>query len=88
MPLLAMRMHHGRGFVKALCVTGFLLSGPAVALADGALPDSETILVPADRPQEIVLVTNFGLVISEDVGRTWLWSCEQQAAWPALFLIK
>ena len=80
-----MRMHRGRGFAKALCVTAFLLSGPTVALADGALPDSQTILVPADRPQEIILVTNFGLVISEDAGGTWQWSCEQPANGFALF---
>src|SRR4029077_4082055 len=30
-----------------------------------------------DRPQEILLVTNFGLVTSADGGATWLWSCEQ-----------
>src|SRR5262249_11534253 len=40
-------------------------------------PDSENILTPADRPQEIVLVTNFGLISSSDGGQTWLWSCEQ-----------
>jgi hypothetical protein len=37
------------------------------------------VLVPADRPNEILLVTNFGLVLSEDGGRSWLWSCEQAA---------
>jgi len=46
-------------------------------LANGAFPDSETVLTPADRPQEIVLVTNFGLITSADGGTTWLWSCEQ-----------
>jgi hypothetical protein len=54
---------------------GLLASG--TALANGAFPDSESILTPADRPQEIVLVTNFGLVSSTDNGQTWLWSCEQ-----------
>jgi hypothetical protein len=36
-------------------------------------------MVPADRPDEILLVTNFGLVSSEDGGRSWVWSCEQAA---------
>jgi len=48
------------------------------ARANGAFPDSENIMTPADRPQEIVLVTNFGLVTSSDGGATWLWSCEQE----------
>jgi len=54
------------------------LSASATAWANGAFPDSESILTPADRPQEIVLVTNFGLVSSTDNGQTWLWSCEQE----------
>jgi hypothetical protein len=47
------------------------------AHADGALPGSLGILLPADKPQQIVLGTNFGLIWSEDAGATWLWTCEQ-----------
>ena len=47
------------------------------ARADGAFPDSQTVLAPTDRPHEILLATNFGLVRSEDDGQTWTWSCEQ-----------
>jgi hypothetical protein len=53
------------------------LGSSATARANGAFPDAENILTPADRPQEILLVTNFGLISSSDGGRTWLWSCEQ-----------
>jgi len=49
------------------------------AHADGAFPDGQSILVPADRPQEILLATNFGVLASEDAGATWIWSCEQPA---------
>jgi hypothetical protein len=52
---------------------------PHLARANGAFPNGQSILVPADRPDEIVLATNFGLVTSEDAGRTWLYSCEQAA---------
>jgi hypothetical protein len=55
------------------------LTAPAAAHADGAFPDSETILTPAARPHDIVLVTNFGLIRSSDDGATWSWSCEQSA---------
>jgi hypothetical protein len=53
------------------------LAAPAAAHANGAFPDSQSVLTPADRPREIVLVTNFGLFLSEDDGASWLWSCEQ-----------
>jgi hypothetical protein len=50
-------------------------TGPA--RADGAFPDSAGVLTPADRPNEMLLGTNFGLLISEDGGVSWQWSCEQ-----------
>ena len=46
------------------------------ARADGAFPDSLQILLPADRPNVIGLATNFGVILSEDAGRTWQWVCE------------
>jgi hypothetical protein len=52
---------------------------PAHALANGAFPDAQSILTPADRPGQILLVTNFGVIMSADAGATWLWSCETDA---------
>jgi len=60
----------------ALVVGGALLPARA-ARADGAFPDSLGIIAPADRPHDIVLATNFGVVTSIDDGQTWTWSCEQ-----------
>ena len=51
--------------------------GARSAAADGAFPDSMNVLVPAGRPGEIVLATNFGIITSEDGGASWAWSCEQ-----------
>src|SRR3954469_1509241 len=51
--------------------------GPATAHANGALPSSYGILLPADKPQEVVLATNFGMIVSEDAGKSWLWTCER-----------
>ena len=50
---------------------------PATARANGAFPDSQTVITPAGRPQEILLVTNFGVLISQDGGTSWQWSCER-----------
>jgi hypothetical protein len=47
------------------------------AFANGALPASLGILVPEDRLQQIALATNFGLIVSDDAGVSWQWTCEQ-----------
>jgi hypothetical protein len=64
---------------EALAVAGVVMGIAAAARADGAFPAGEAVLVPPDDPQEIFLVTNFGVVLSEDGGATWSWSCEQDA---------
>jgi len=58
-------------------VAAILLLTSAPARADNAFPNSESIMTPEDRPQDFLLVTNFGLITSTDGGATWLWSCEQ-----------
>jgi hypothetical protein len=59
--------------VIALCAA--LLA--AAASADGAFPDSSSAILPRDRPHEIIVSTNFGLILSEDDGATWGWVCEE-----------
>jgi MYXO-CTERM domain-containing protein len=41
--------------------------------------------LPADRPHQIVLATNFGLILSEDDGATWSWVCEPDPNDTAIF---
>jgi len=65
-----------RVWVRAV-VAAVAFCTPAAARANGAFPDSESILTADDHPQQILLVTNFGLISSADNGKTWLWSCEQ-----------
>ncbi|HEV3031136.1 MAG TPA: sialidase family protein [Polyangia bacterium] len=50
--------------------------GTRAVRADGAFPDSLTIVVPADRPHRLALATNFGLISSDDDGAAWSWVCE------------
>jgi hypothetical protein len=52
---------------------------PRRARADGAFPDSLGPLLPPDRPNEFMLATNFGVVLSGDAGQTWTYSCERLA---------
>ena len=61
----------------SLLLTLSTLLGPTPARADGSFPEPRQILLPADRPEQIILATNFGLILSEDSGETWLFSCEQ-----------
>jgi MYXO-CTERM domain-containing protein len=46
------------------------------ARANGAFPDAMKILVPPDRPHQIAVATNFGLLLSDDDGGSWRWLCE------------
>src|SRR6185436_11358009 len=88
---LGTRLRSPSGTLALVMVALAALGGQAAA--DGAFPDSSQILLPATRPHRIVLVTNFGLIISEDDGATWEWACEprgddntilyQQAAAPS-----
>ncbi|HEY4395848.1 MAG TPA: hypothetical protein VGP64_17395 [Polyangia bacterium] len=66
-------------FLVALLVA---LLGPlgGAARANNGIPGSLGVLLPLDKPQEIGLATNFGLILSDDGGVTWTWTCEQAAS--------
>jgi hypothetical protein len=53
-----------------------VVSIAGAARADGAFPDSLSIVAPVDRPHHIALATNFGLISSNDDGGSWSWVCE------------
>jgi hypothetical protein len=50
---------------------------PARALADGAFPDELTLFAPKDKPRQVIVSTNFGLIVTNDDTQTWSWVCEQ-----------
>jgi hypothetical protein len=62
---------------RSVCFALALLAAVPPARADGAFPDELAIFLPPSRPHEIVLVTNFGLLLSVDDGATFRWVCEQ-----------
>jgi MYXO-CTERM domain-containing protein len=66
------------GLVLAGTVALFAsLASSGQARANGALPASLGIMLPADKPQDVVLATNFGIILSDDGGASWLWTCER-----------
>src|SRR3954469_24359291 len=67
----------------SVAVSVAVLLGPlwfsGVAHANNGIPGSLGILLPLDKPQEIGLATTFGLILSDDGGASWVWTCEQAA---------
>src|SRR5947208_13167944 len=60
----------------ALALCGFLVAGPHPARANGAFPDEFSIHFPPNAPHRILVGANFGMLVSEDDGATWRYSCE------------
>lgn len=65
-----------RSLVGAVLTLAVLAQAPTAARADGAFPDSLAVLLPADRPESILVATNFGVLVSGDAGATWFFVCE------------
>ncbi|HXU05886.1 MAG TPA: MYXO-CTERM sorting domain-containing protein [Polyangia bacterium] len=61
--------------IATISVVALLYAG--AARANGAFPDSQSIMTPESRPHEIRLATNFGIIASDDDGQNWVWSCER-----------
>ena len=50
---------------------------PAAPRRTARFPSRTRCCCPPTGPQQIVLSTNFGLIISDDGGATWQWTCER-----------
>ncbi len=83
-----MRARLSSGRTGSLLLVLSALLGTAPVRADGSYPEPRQILLPADRPEQIILGTNFGLLFSEDAGESWLFSCEQKlSAYASAYLL-
>jgi photosystem II stability/assembly factor-like uncharacterized protein len=59
-----------------LAFFGLVLFGSSPVFANGAFPDEFSIHFPLSAPHTILLGANFGLLVSDDDGATWRYSCE------------
>jgi MYXO-CTERM domain-containing protein len=64
-------------WTAAFAVAVAVATAPRVARGNGAFPESDSVLLPADRPNEILLATNFGIIETADGGGSWQWTCER-----------
>jgi hypothetical protein len=61
---------------RSLFFVAVLAATSGIARANGAFPDAQQVILPSDRPHQILVSTNFGVLISDDDGATWRWVCE------------
>jgi len=61
---------------KGLAAFALVVFAASGARANGAFPDEFSIHFPVGAPNRIAVGANFGLVISEDNGASWRYSCE------------
>jgi photosystem II stability/assembly factor-like uncharacterized protein len=59
-----------------LAFCGLLFAASSKVFANGAFPDEFSIHFPSQSPDTILLGANFGLLVSNDDGVTWRYSCE------------
>jgi len=72
---MAGHLRRGCSTARLACVW-LALAAAMAARADGAFPDEFSIHFPANAPHRIYLGANFGMLVSEDDGLTWRYSCE------------
>ena len=56
---------------------GAALVASAPALAKGRFPAANQLVVTPGKPDALVLRTTFGVLFSNDAGKTWDWVCER-----------
>jgi photosystem II stability/assembly factor-like uncharacterized protein len=69
-------MAGARADLTRLVLFSLLLGSSAPAQADGAFPDEFSLHFPPDAQSRILIGANFGLLVSEDDGLSWRYTCE------------
>jgi hypothetical protein len=58
-------------------ITAAVLCASSAAWANGRFPRADQLVVTPGRPEQLVLRTTFGLLVSSDAGASWRWICEE-----------
>jgi hypothetical protein len=58
-------------------LTVAVLCTSSVAWANGRFPRADQLVATPGRPEQLVLRTTFGLLVSRDAGASWEWICEE-----------
>jgi hypothetical protein len=69
-------MAGARADLTRLVLLSLLLGTNTPAQADGAFPDEFSLHFPPDATSRILIGANFGLLVSEDDGLSWRYTCE------------
>lgn len=63
-----------------------ILGLAAIARADGGLPITLQVRFAADKPDSLYIMTNYGVMISDDLGCTWRWICEPNVGYGGAYI--
>lgn len=70
-----------RRLVRAACLAVTLVASAGTASANGRYPLSQQLLVDPGDPNRLWLRATYGLLTSEDGGKSWDWICESVAGY-------
>lgn len=65
-----------RAAIRALATASLVLAAPT-ARANGRFPATSSILVAPSDPSFLLLRATYGVLVSQDSGKSWDWVCEQ-----------
>lgn len=71
---------HAALTLAALVGGALVMTYVTPARANGALPTTIQVLLPPAAPSTIIESTTFGLLISDDEGASWRWTCEHDVS--------
>jgi hypothetical protein len=75
MPALRPLCSQAGAVASWLVLSAALVSSPA--RANGRFPRADQLVLAPGSPDELVLRTTFGLLVSDDAGASWDWVCER-----------
>jgi photosystem II stability/assembly factor-like uncharacterized protein len=78
-------LHHARALALASVLLAGLLAAAGPARANGRFPASSRVVLHPTKPEQMAIQATFGVVLTQDSGRTWRWLCEQGIGYMATY---